>query len=68
MKKNISISLLLVLLITNPTNKESPIDDKLWLKGIIIQQNKPLEFNDNIEWKVKFKCNIEDNAITFFRS
>ena len=29
MKKNISISLLLVLLITNPTNKESPIDDKL---------------------------------------
>ena len=37
-KKNASIHLVLVLLINKPINKESPIDDKLWDKGITIAQ------------------------------
>ncbi len=37
-KKNVSNNLVLVLLINKPINKESPIDDKLWDKGITIAQ------------------------------
>jgi len=67
-KKKESNNLVLVLLINKPIDKNSAIDDKLWDKGITIALYKPLEFEDNIEWKVKFKCNIEDNAIVFFKS
>ena len=48
-KKNTSNNLVLVLLINKPINKESPIDDKLCDKEIIIAQKIPLEFKDNIE-------------------
>ena len=67
-KKNTSNNLVLVLLINKPINKESPIDDKLWDKEITIAQIIPTEFKDSIEQKLKFKCNIGDNAIIFFKS
>lgn len=43
-KKSASSNLVFALLISIPTNKESPMDDKLWDKGIIIAHNNPLEF------------------------
>lgn len=67
-KKSTSNNLLLTLLINKPINKESAIDDKLCDKLIIIPVNIPLLFKDKIELNVKFKCNIEENAITFFKS
>ena len=48
-KNNESNNLVLVLLINKPINKESPIEDKLWDKEIIIAQKIPLEFEDNME-------------------
>ena len=48
-KNNESNTLLLLLLIDKPINKEGAIDDKLCAKGIIIAQEIPLEFKDNIE-------------------
>ena len=59
---------MLVLLIDIPINKEGPIDDELWDEGIAIAQKIPLEFKDNMEWKVTFKCNIGGDAIVFFKS
>ena len=43
-KKNASNNLVLVLLINKPINKEGPIGDRLWDKGIAIAQKMPLEF------------------------
>ncbi len=55
-------------LMNKPISKVAAIDGKLWDKGITIAQVRPLEFRDNIEWIVKFKCNIKDNAIIIFKS
>ncbi len=59
---------MLVLLINKHINKEDPIDGKRWDKGITIAQVIPLEYKDNIEWKVQSKCKIEDNARIFFKA
>ena len=67
-KKSTSNNLVLTLLINKPINKESAIDDKLWDKLITIAHTIPLLFKDKIELNVKFKCNIEENAIIFFKS
>ena len=44
------------------------IDDKLWDREVIIAQKTPIEDNDSNEKKVRLRCNIEDNAIIFFKS
>ena len=42
--------------------------EKLWDNDITNPLTKPHEFNDNNATNTKFKCNIEENAIIFFKS
>jgi len=56
------------LLINNPANKNNAIDEKLWDNEINTALNKPELLNDNNDTNTKFKCNIDENAIIFFKS
>tara|TARA_B110000240_G_C13116540_1_gene290729 strand:+ start:41 stop:298 length:258 start_codon:yes stop_codon:yes gene_type:complete len=56
------------LLIINPHNKNNAIDEKLCDNEIKIPLNKPHELNDKHETKTKFKCNIDEKAMIFFKS
>ena len=57
-----------VLLISNPANKNKPIDEKLWDNEIKIPLNKPDELKEIIEDNARFRCKIEEKAIIFFKS
>lgn len=56
------------MLINKPANKNNAIDEKLCDNEINIPLNKPQELNDKHETKTKFKCNIDEKAIIFFKS
>jgi hypothetical protein len=43
-------------------------EEKLWDNEINIPLSRPHELNDNNEASPKFKCNIDEKAINFFRS
>ncbi len=55
-------------MINKPANKNDAIDEKLWANDINIPLNKPRELNDNNDANTKFKCNIDEKAIIFFKS
>ena len=55
-------------MINKPADKNDAIDEKLWANGINIPLNKPQELNDNNDANTKFKCNIDEKAIIFFKS
>ena len=70
-KSNINIESIYrewVLLIIKPVNRNSDIDEKLCDKEMMIPLNKQHELNDKHETKTKFKCNIDEKAIIFFKS
>ncbi len=56
------------MLINKPANKNKAIDEKLWDNDINMALNKPQELNDNNATNTKFRCNIDEKAIIFFKS